>query len=72
MSASVKVGQFSGGAALAPGASSDDLAKVLRSMIDDMNTLRTAYNVLAAKLNADAGVTDVNYATVAALATTKA
>ncbi len=71
MSVTVKKNQFSSGSAIAPGATADDLAKILRSMIDDMNTLRTAYNVLAAKLNADAGVTDTNYATVAALATIK-
>lgn len=71
MSTTVKANQFSGGSALANGSSADDLAKILRTMIDDMNTLRTAHNTLVAKLNADAGVTDVDYAVVAALTTIK-
>lgn len=67
MSTTVKAGQFSGGSALAPGSSADDLAKILRSMIDDMNALRTAHNALIAKLDLDAGVTDANYTALTAV-----
>lgn len=43
---------------------------VLKSMLTDLTTIVTALNVLAAKLNADAGVTDTNYSTASALTTT--
>lgn len=43
---------------------------VLASLLTDITMLRTAYNTLATKLNADAGVTDTNYAQASALTTT--
>jgi hypothetical protein len=61
----------SGGANLTPAGSSGspDLATTLRDAADDLatfkafcNSLRTAYNATLAKLDADAGVTDTNYA----------
>ena len=75
--AAIKESFGEGGANLAPGgaAGSPDLATALRDMADDLAALRTAHNALLAKLDADAGVTDTNYAalhTVAALKTTKA
>jgi len=60
-----------GGANLAPGGASGtpDLATTLRDIADDLatfkaqfNSLRTAYQATLAKLDADAGVTDTNYA----------
>lgn len=35
-------------------------------LVDDLETLRAAFASLVTKLNADAGVTDTNYASVAA------
>lgn len=35
-------------------------------LVDDLETLRAAFATLVTKLNADAGVTDTNYASVAA------
>jgi len=61
----------SGGANLTPGGSAGgvDLATALRDAADDLatfktfcNALRTAYQATLAKLDADAGVTDTNYA----------
>mgnify|MGYP001606871411 CR=1 FL=1 len=61
----------SGGANLVPGGTggSPSLATSLRDAADDLatiktfcNSLRTAYNATLAKLDADAGVTDTNYA----------
>lgn len=37
-------------------------------LVDDLETLRAAFATLVTKLNADAGVTDTNYASVAAAA----
>lgn len=58
-----------GGAHIARKSGSPDLLTILDSMVGDMNTmrtfcnsLRTAYNATLAKLDADAGVTDTNYA----------
>ncbi|TAJ75045.1 MAG: hypothetical protein EPO42_14405 [Gallionellaceae bacterium] len=67
----------SGGAGLAPGgnAGKPDLATILRDGVDDVTELRTQFIALLAKLDADGGVTDVNYAstlTPAALKNTKA
>lgn len=42
------------------------LGDTLADLIAAHNALATAFNVLVAKLNADAGVTDTNYATVSA------
>lgn len=39
---------------------------VVAELVAQVNILTAAHNVLVAKLNLDAGVTDVNYATVAA------
>lgn len=35
-------------------------------LVDDVETLRASHAAMATKLNADAGVTDTNYASVAA------
>lgn len=73
--ASIKTDFGSGGAGLTPGGASGtpDLATALRDMADDLatvkaqlNTWRTAYLALLAKLDLDAGVTDTNYAASAA------
>lgn len=58
-----------GGAHLVKGSGDPDLLTILDGISDDLatlrtfcNSLRTAYNATLAKLDADAGVTDVNYA----------
>jgi len=62
----------SGGSNSAPnGSGSPSLALVLRDIADDLTTLRSALNAVVTKLNADAGVTDVDYAAAAALKTIK-
>ena len=43
---------------------------VLNSLVADLATVRTALNAVVTKLNADAGVTDADYAACAALGTT--
>lgn len=43
---------------------------VLNSLVTDLATVRTALNAVVTKLNADAGVTDTDYAACAALGTT--
>lgn len=43
---------------------------VLNSLVADLATVRTALNAVVTKLNADAGVTDTDYAACAALGTT--
>ena len=43
---------------------------VLSSLVTDVTMLRTALNAVVTKLNADAGVTDTDYAAAAALVTT--
>jgi len=35
-------------------------------LVDDLETLRAAFATLVTKMNADAGITDANYASVAA------
>ncbi len=67
----------SGGANLTPknSAGTPTLAGALRDVADDLTELRTQFVALLAKLDADAGVTDVDYAsllTPAAQLTTKA
>lgn len=52
------------------GMSHAELEAVLDSILVDLTALKTAIDTMAAKLNADAGVTDVNYAAAAALTTT--
>lgn len=47
-----------------------DHEAVLDALLTDITNLRTAFNTLVTKLNADAGVTDTNYAADAALTTT--
>ena len=48
-----------------PAMSKAKLGDVVAELVTQVNILTAAQNVLVAKLNADAGVTDVNYATVA-------
>ncbi len=54
----------SGGANLTPGGASKkpSAADALRDIADDLETLRAAHNALLAKLDADSGVGDTNYA----------
>ena len=40
------------------------------AVVADLTSIRTAFNTAIAKLNADAGVTDEDYAEAAALTTT--
>jgi hypothetical protein len=66
----------SGGANVAPGnsAGTPSLATTLRDVADDLTSLRTKFVATLVKLDADAGVTDANYAatqTPAALLTIK-
>lgn len=49
-----------------PAASRAKLGDTVAELVAQVNILTAAHNVLVAKLNADAGVTDTNYATVAA------
>lgn len=49
--------------------SRQDIVDLANSLLADIAVVRTAVNVLATKLNADAGVTDINYAQVIALDT---
>lgn len=48
----------------------DALVADLTTLLADVTALNTAYGVLVTKLNADAGVTDEDYADVAAITTT--
>lgn len=48
----------------------EDNSVILNAILTDLTMLRTAYNTLATKLNADEGVTDTNYAQASALETT--
>ncbi|MDQ3268253.1 MAG: hypothetical protein M3P47_05975 [Pseudomonadota bacterium] len=66
----VKTKHFTGGAGInVPDARSEDLATMLRACIDDITDIRAKYALLLAKLDADAGVTDTNYAATLVLAT---
>lgn len=71
--ATIKTSFGSGGANITPsGASAQpSLATALRDIADDLTMIRTWGNTLATKLNADAGVTDTNYAQLSALLTIK-
>lgn len=62
--ATIKTSFGSGGGNVAPGGSAGtpDLATALRDIADDLTELRTQFVALLAKLDADAGVTDVDYA----------
>lgn len=51
---------------MAPAASKAKLGDTVAELVDQVNALTAAYNTLVAKLNLDAGVTDTNYAAVAA------
>ena len=69
--AKAKIGNREAGSGISKGhsgkseASIRDLLLAIRAELDD---LRTKYGTLLAKLDADAGVTDTNYATTQALA----
>lgn len=72
----IKTNFGAGGANLAPGGvqGTPTLADALRDAADDFTELRTQFVALLAKLDADVGVTDTNYAatlTPAALKTIK-
>lgn len=74
--ATIKTSFGSGGSNLTPGGASANpsLATALRDAADDLTALRAAFVALTAKLDLDAGVTDVNYASTlnpAALKTIK-
>jgi hypothetical protein len=49
-----------------PALSKAKLGDVIAELTAQVNVLTAAHNVLVAKLNLDAGVTDTNYAAVAA------
>lgn len=60
----------SGGGGLTPaGNGKPSLALALRDIADDVELVRVQFNALLAKLDLDAGVTDVNYATLLGIAT---
>lgn len=48
----------------------ENLDTILNSLLTDVTNIRTALNAVVTKLNADAGVTDTDYAAAAALTTT--
>ncbi len=50
------------------GLSQGDLATFLTNVVTLVNELKTDYNLVLAKLDADAGVTDTNYAATRAVA----
>lgn len=47
-----------------------EMQEILNSLLTDVTNLRTAFNTAMTKLNADAGVTDADYAAAPALTTT--
>lgn len=51
-----------------PDGTTYNLRLQFNKLIDDLETLRASHATLATKLNADAGVTDANYASVLASA----
>ncbi len=56
------------------GATAAGSAEALKSLLDDVTELHTQFTALLTKLDADAGITDVDYVAttdVAALTTTK-
>lgn len=48
----------------------EDERVILQSLLTDITNLRTAFNTAMTKLNADAWVTDTDYAAAPALTTT--
>lgn len=52
------------------GMSHAELTSILDSLLVDITAMKTAHDALVAKLNADAGVTDTDYADTVALTTT--
>ena len=56
--------------AMSPVTEARQLSALLTAILADITALRTAQAAMATKLNADAGVTDTNYAAPAALTTT--
>jgi len=72
--ATIKTDSFSGGVGQQPGYGTPELADSFRDVADDLTELRSKLISLLAKLDADAGVMDTNYAstlTPAALTTIK-
>jgi hypothetical protein len=66
----IKTSFGSGGSGLAPNSSGDpSLATILRAFVSDVTEIRTKFGSLLTKLDADAGVSDANYAATLALAT---
>lgn len=62
----------SGGAGLTSFAGAGPtLAVILRDVADDLAAVKSWSTTLAAKLNADGGVTDVNYAAIGTVKTVK-
>lgn len=55
-----------------PGSSVAALRLEFNKLVDDVETLRAAFATLVTKLNADTGVTDTNYASVAGATLTAA
>lgn len=49
-----------------PAANKAKLGDAVAELIAQVNILTAAHNTMVAKMNADAGITDTNYATVAA------
>lgn len=45
----------------------EELRYLLNAALADLTMIKTAYDILAAKLNADTGVADEDYATLGAL-----
>jgi hypothetical protein len=62
--ATIKTSFGSGGSNLTPGGASatPSLATALRDVADDLADLKAKHNGAMAKLDADGGVTDTNYA----------
>lgn len=52
---------------LRPGEADDDIVREWNQMRTLVNELKTKHNALLAKLDADAGVTDTNYAATQAV-----
>ena len=55
---------------LSPSQNGFELQKLLEGMRADLEALRASHAAMALKLNADGGVADTNYASVASLKTT--
>lgn len=65
--AAITEDHFSGGSNVQKGHGSlPDLATILREVAGDLTAVRTAMTNLGAKLDADAGVTDTDYASTIA------